>query len=111
VALLRDTDVEAHKKHIRAGVRVNSRVSVAVEWTDAGRALRAEGYTVDISPKGCLVVATEGLPVAQKVRLVNLTNQQVCDAVVIWRGNEGRGGWELGMALQNADQDFWGVVF
>jgi hypothetical protein len=57
------------------------------------------------------VVATEGLPVAQKVRLVNLTNQQVCDAVVIWRGNEGRGGWELGMALQNAAAEFWGVVF
>jgi PilZ domain len=98
-------------KHIRAGARLNSRVKVALEWTEAGQTHRAEGYTVDISPKGCMVVAPQSFPLGQRVRLVNLVNQKNVDAVLVWRGHEGRTGWELGMELQDPPFDYWEVDF
>jgi hypothetical protein len=94
---------------LRAGVRVNSRVRLAVEWTESGRVMRAEGYTVDASTKGCLAVIPQGFPVGQRLKLINLTNQSACEAVLIWRGHEGRSGWELGLELHNASMDFWGL--
>jgi hypothetical protein len=100
---------EARMQTVRAGVRVNSRVPVAVEWTDAGRVLRAEGYTVDTSTKGCLAVVPQPFAVGQRLKVVNLLNKNMCDAVLVWRGHEGRSGWELGLELQGADLDFWGV--
>jgi len=110
VALANET-FEARMKHLRAGVRLNSRVAVAVEWTDTGRRLRAEGYTLDISPKGCLAIIPQGFTVGQRLRLINLTNQNACETVLVWRGHEGRTGWELGLELQGAPSDFWGLDF
>ncbi len=98
-------------KHIRAGARLNSRVKVAVEWNEDGQKHRAEGYTVDISPRGCLAIVPQGFPVGQRVRLVNLINQNESNAVLIWRGHEGRIGWELGLELQDPPFEFWGVEF
>jgi len=98
-------------QRIRAGVRVNSRVKVEVEWTEAGQTMRAQGYTVDISPKGCLAVVPQGFTVGQRLRLVNLVNKNVSDATLVWRGHEGRGGWELGLELQDPSLDFWGLDF
>jgi hypothetical protein len=95
----------------RAGIRVNSRVPVAVEWAESGRGRRAEGYTVDTSTKGCLAVIPQSFPVGQRLLLVNLINKNACEAVLIWRGHEGRTGWELGLELQEASMDFWGVEF
>src|SRR5260370_1289409 len=40
--------------HHRVQGRLNSRDHVAIEWTVGGQRLRAEGYTADVSPKGCL---------------------------------------------------------
>jgi hypothetical protein len=111
VALLKDMSFEARMRHIRSSGRLNSRVAVAVEWTDAGCSLRAEGYTVDIAPKGCLAVVPQGFTVGQRLRLVNLTNQISCEAVLVWRGHEGRTGWELGLELQEPSPDFWGLDF
>jgi hypothetical protein len=96
---------------LRAGVRVNSRVPVAVEWNESGRTLRAEGYTLDTSTKGCLAVIPQGFAVGQRLRLRNLVNQNTCEAVLIWRGHEGRAGWELGLELQGASLEFWGLDF
>ena len=95
----------------RAGIRVNSRVPVAVEWAESGHARRAEGHTVDTSTKGCLAVIPQNFPVGQRLLLVNLINKNACEAVLIWRGHEGRTGWELGLELQEASMDFWGVEF
>jgi hypothetical protein len=111
VALTKDASFEERMKHIRAGVRLNSRVAVAVEWTEGGRTLRAEGYTVDISPKGCLAIFPQGFTVGQRLRLINLTNQSASDSVLVWRGHEGRSGWELGLELQRTPADFWGLDF
>jgi len=111
VALLRDVSFETRLQDIRSSGRLNSRVAVAVESTDAGQSLRAEGYTVDIGAKGCLAVVPQGFAVGQKLRLVNLTNQISCEAVLVWRGHEGRTGWELGLELQEPSADFWGLDF
>jgi hypothetical protein len=100
---------EARMRNNRAGMRVNSRVPVAVEWAESGRAMRAEGYTADVSTKGCLAVIPQGFPVGQRLLLVNLINKNACEAVLIWRGHEGRTGWELGLELQEASMDFWGL--
>jgi hypothetical protein len=102
---------EARMRNNRAGMRVNSRVPVAVEWAESGRAMRAEGYTADVSTKGCLAVIPQGFPVGQRLLLVNLINKNACEAVLIWRGHEGRTGWELGLELQEASMDFWGLDF
>jgi len=102
---------ELRMKQLRAGKRVNSRVPVAVEWEEGGSRHRVEGWTIDISPKGCLAVVPQGFPVGQKLDLVNLVNKNVCKAALIWRGHEGRAGWELGLELQNLPDDFWGLDF
>jgi len=111
MALLQEPNFDPRLRYIRGSGRQNSRVAVAVEWTDAGQALRAEGYTVDIGAKGCLAVVPHGFPVGQRLRLVNLLNQISCEAVLVWRGHEGRTGWELGLELQEPSPDFWGLDF
>ena len=102
---------EARMQNARAGVRVNSRVPVAVERADSGSAMRAEGYTVDASTKGCLAVIPQSFPIGTRLLLVNLVNKNACEAVLIWRGHEGRTGWELGLELQEPSMDFWGLDF
>lgn len=111
MAPLQNPNLDSRVRHARSAGRVNSRVPVALEWTEEGRTLRAEGLTVDISPKGCLAVVPQGFTVGQKLRIVNLTNQLACEAVLIWRGHEGRTGWELGIELQSPAVDFWGLDF
>ena len=109
--LLKDMSFEARMRYTRSTGRLNSRVAVAVEWADDARSLRSEGYTVDIAPKGCLAVVPQGFTVGQRLRLINLTNQISCEAVLVWRGHEGRTGWELGLELQEPSPDFWGLAF
>lgn len=98
-------------QYMRAGARVNSRVKVCLEWKEKGEIHTVEGFTVDISPKGCLAIVPQGFAVGQKMRLKNGLNLRSSDATLIWRGHEGRGGWELGLELDNAPADFWGVEF
>jgi hypothetical protein len=100
---------DAGMRHFRATVRLNSRVPLSVEWNEDGQHHREIGYTVDVSPKGCLAIVPQGFAVGQKLRLVNKVNGNACDAILIWRGHEGRAGWELGLELRSAPDDFWGV--
>lgn len=111
MALFRDVGFEDRFQGVRTSGRLNSRVAVAVEWTDAMQTLRAEGYTVDIGAKGCLAVVPHEFAVGQRLRLINLTNQISCEAVLVWRGHEGRTGWELGLELQEPSPVFWGFDF
>jgi PilZ domain len=96
-------------EYMRAGARVNSRVPVRLEWNEAGATHTVDGYTMDISPKGCMVIAPQGFAVGQKMRIKNGTNQKETEAILIWRGHEGRTGWELGLELVHPPTDFWGV--
>ena len=102
---------EMRMKQLRAGKRVNSRVPVAIEWVESHARYKAQGWTVDISPKGCLAIVPQGFALGQKLDLVNLVNKNVAKAVLIWRGHEGRTGWELGLELQDPPEDFWGLDF
>jgi hypothetical protein len=98
-------------QHLRAGARLNSRIKIALEWVEDGRTLRVEGHTLDVSPKGCLAIVPQGFTVGQRLRLINLTNYNVCECLLIWRGHEGRSGWEVGLELQEPSLEFWGVDF
>jgi hypothetical protein len=98
-------------QYMRAASRLNSRVKLEVEWMEGGAKHYAEGYTVDISPKGCMAVVPQGFAVGQKLRVKNGNNQRECEAILIWRGHEGRTGWELGLELERPPADFWGVEF
>ncbi len=93
----------------RRGVRMNSRVPVAVEWRDAGGGtLREQAFTRVISPYGCLVVLPQALSLEQDLRVINLATEQANVGVVVWKGNEQTEGWELGIALTQPPMDFWG---
>jgi len=98
-------------QYMRAGSRVNSRVKLELEWKEGGTTHKVEGYTVDISPKGCLAIVPQGFAVGQKLRLKNASTQKEVEAILIWRGHEGRTGWELGLELEHPPMDFWGVEF
>jgi len=102
----------ARNEHMRSVVRVNSRVPVVVEWSaEDGRTCSVEGVTMDVSVKGCMVVAAQELAIGQKLKLVNKITDMASEAVLIWRGHQGRTGWELGLELQNPPYEFWGVEF
>lgn len=98
-------------QYMRTGARVNSRVNVTVEWTEGGKEHQAEGYTVDIDPKGCLAIVPQGFALGQKLKLKNGSNRKESEAILIWRGHEGRSGWELGLELVRPPEEFWGVDF
>ena len=98
-------------QYMRAGARVNSRVKLQLEWSEGGATHTVECCTMDISPNGCLVIAPQGFTVGQKLRVKNESNQKKSEAILIWRGHEGRTGWELGVELVHPPEDFWGVVF
>lgn len=99
------------KRNLRAGVRVNSRVKVAVERKEEARPARAEGHTMDISAHGCLAVVPEVFEVGEKLVVTNLGNRKECEAVLVWRGHQGTSGWELGLQLRAPEPDFWELEF
>jgi hypothetical protein len=91
----------------RRGVRLNSRVPVAVEWDAGGESLRKEAQTRVVGPYGCMVVLPMNLEIAQSIRLTNMVSKQTNLAVVVWRGMERAEGWELGIELINPRMGFW----
>jgi hypothetical protein len=93
----------------RRGVRLNSRVPIAVEWDSGGEVRRGEAQTRVVGPYGCLVVLPEDLKIDQRVQVINLVSKQASPAVVVWRGHEGSEGWELGIELINPEMGFWGL--
>jgi len=109
VSVIKEASEGARAQYMRSGVRLNSRVKILVEWTEKGQTHRVDGYTMDISTKGCLAIVPQGFAVGQKLRVVNLLNNKMSDAVLIWRGHEGRQGWELGLQLVNPPEGFWGM--
>jgi hypothetical protein len=103
--------VQTQTEYLRATVRVNSRVPIAVEWREGGQTHRADGVTTDVSMRGCMAVVPQGFAIGQKLRVLNKVTGLTCDATLVWRGHEGRTGWELGLELQSPPEEFWGVEF
>ncbi len=93
----------------RRGVRLNSRVPIAVEWDAGGKVHRGEAKTRVIGPYGCLAVFPQDLQLEQRVQVINLVSKQANPAVIVWRGHEGSEGWELGIELINPVMGFWGI--
>jgi hypothetical protein len=93
----------------RRGVRLNSRVPIAVEWDVAGELHRGEAKTRIIGPYGCLVMLSQDLQIDQRVSVTNLVSSKGTPAVIVWRGHEGTEGWELGIELINPEMGFWGI--
>jgi len=111
VGLANDAIFGTRMRHMRSGIRLNSRINLRVEWKEDRLTRSADGHTVDISPKGCLAIVAQGFPLGQKVVVTNVSNGKSSEATLIWRGHEGRQGWELGLELESPAVDFWGVEF
>jgi len=93
----------------RRGVRLNSRVPIAVEWAAGGEMLRQESQTRVVGHYGCLLVLAQNLEVKQEIELTNLLSKESSPARVVWRGVERAEGWELGIELINPQMGFWGL--
>lgn len=93
---------------LRTHPRVVSRVKFQVEWEEGATPQRANGVTVDVSKSGCLAVVGAGLPLRQRVRLINRASGRVAEAQVVWRDHEA---WDVGLELVKPDAAFWGVKF
>ena len=102
---------EPKKTERRRGIRLNSRVAVAIEWqdTDAKAACREEALTRVVGPYGCLVVLRRNLAIEQSLRVVNIATKETNPAQIVWKGNERPDGWELGIELIQPPMDFWGM--
>ncbi len=96
-------------EHHRMQGRLNSRVPVAFEWTEGSQQFRTDGYTVDVSPQGCLARVSQHFTAEQLLRLINLANENSCEVVVVWSRKTDGCGWELGVELQEPGLDFWGL--
>lgn len=93
----------------RRGVRLNSRVPLAVQWAAGGEKLRKEGQTRVVGHYGCLLVLAHNLEIKQEIELTNLVSKETNPARVVWRGVERAEGWELGIELINPQMGFWGL--
>ncbi|HKF53608.1 MAG TPA: hypothetical protein VKB26_14935 [Candidatus Acidoferrales bacterium] len=95
----------------RRAPRLNSRVPVAIEWRDGlmNRECQAEARTRVVNFYGCLLVAERPMVKEQKLVLTNLTTRQKIGGTVVFRGNKGPEGWEMGVELTSPETDFWGV--
>ena len=93
----------------RTRKRVNSRITVRIEWKENGEILSSEGYTLNVSQNGCLVVFPQNLMLDQRVCLTNLAGKQTVEAVIVWKGPECGDGREFGIKLLNPHPDFWGL--
>jgi len=96
VELANEVTYATKMRHRRAGIRLNSRINLRVEWKEHRQTLSADGYTVDISPKGCLAIVAQGFPLGQKMVVTNGLNGKSAEATLIWRGTrDGRvGSWD-----------------
>jgi|HubBroStandDraft_1064217.scaffolds.fasta_scaffold596276_1 hypothetical protein len=94
----------------RRGVRLNSRVPVAIEWEQSGgQSCQEKAHTRVVGPYGCLLVVPADVQVEQPVRVTNMASSRTNQAVVVWRGHKQSDGWELGIELIEPEMDFWGL--
>ena len=95
----------------RRGIRLNSRVPIAIEWQGADAAVpqREQAYTRVVGPYGCLAVLRENLQIEQALRIVNLATNKTNSGVIVWKGLQRPDGWELGIELIHPAMNFWGI--
>src|SRR5580658_7188852 len=95
----------------RRGVRLNSRVPVAIEWEQSGgQSCQEKAHTRVVGPYGCLLVVPAGVQVEQPVRVTNLPSARSNQAGVVWRGHKQSCGWNLGIEWIGPERDSWGLA-
>jgi hypothetical protein len=97
--------------YVRSGRRVNSRVSVVLQWIEAGKSLRVEGQTIDVSPYGCFLVASQGIVIGQMIRVINQANGRACSGRVVRHGEQTSAGFEMGIRFEGPIEDLWELDF
>jgi hypothetical protein len=101
-------DIRSRRK--RRGSRMNSHVSVSIEWNGRSGTLHFEtGFTRVVNSYGCLLVSPTELDLQQTLRVTNLATSQRAEAIVVWKGVKRSDGWDLGVEFVSADLEFWGV--
>jgi len=94
----------------RRGQRMNSRVQVRLDWSDAdGKRVQVEGHTRIVNPYGCMIVLKEPLELEHRLALTNVAMNCSNAAVVVWKGGSRPDGWEYGIELVAPEMDFWGL--
>jgi hypothetical protein len=94
----------------RRGQRMNSRVQVRLDWSDAdGTRVQVEGHTRIVNPYGCMIVLKEPLELEHRLALTNVAMNCSNAAVVVWKGGSRPDGWEYGIELVAPEMDFWGL--
>jgi hypothetical protein len=110
MAVQTDPGAQVLLERRRRGVRMNSRVPLALEWQQAdGNFLRENAHTRVVNAYGCLLVAPRSIERTQNLRLINLANFRSHNGVVVWKGKERTEGWEVGVELLKPEMDFWGL--
>ena len=87
---------------------------MAIECTEEGKVVRAEGYTKDVSRKGCLAVMPHPFAVGQKVRVTNLAiaSQPECQRRIFdLAGARGSGRMGAGNRASRTDGGLLGAGF
>jgi hypothetical protein len=69
------------------------------------------GFTRVVNNYGCLLVSPKEINLQQRLRVTNLSTRREVEAEVVWKGTQRPDGWDLGVKLVHAEQDFWGVEF
>ena len=101
-------DIRTRQK--RRGPRMNSRVPVTIQWNGAGGpAILEPAITRVVNAYGCLLVSPKELELQQRLRVTNLATRRAVDGQVVWKGMQRPDGWDMGVEIVSADQDFWGV--
>jgi hypothetical protein len=91
---------------MRSHKRAVASLRFLVEWEDGEKRRSANGVTVDVSHSGCMAVVGADLPLRRKVRVVIPEAGRSAQGEVVWRGHEA---WDIGIALDQPDDGFWGV--
>lgn len=102
--------VGARFREKRRGRRMNSHVPIRLEWDTAnGQRMGIEAVTRVVNPYGCMVVLRENLPLEQRLALTNMALDSSNAAIIVWKGNRQKDGWEYGVELVAPEMDFWGI--
>ena len=92
----------------RRGIRFESQQQRVVEWEDTeGRAHRAEGKTRVVGAFGCKLVMPHGIPLGQRISIVDPARSTNVLGTVVWKGKERPEGCEMGVELVAPNMDVW----
>jgi len=92
----------------RRGVRFDSRLLRVVEWEDTfGQTHKLEGTTRVVGAFGCKLMLPHGLPLGQRVSIVDGARSTNVLGTIVWKGKERPEGCEMGVELVAPNMDVW----